>query len=115
VNEEAMTRVGSQRHKKNGDEYRDDGANGTEKLADSKFRVQLHLELKIMKTNKMQLYRLIYYSKAALHVSGVVFAHHQEHFTVFTASGSIHSSRCRLVTWMSWNAENARKIRMYKT
>jgi hypothetical protein len=28
------------------------------------------------------LYRLIYYSKSALHVSGDVFAHHQEHFTV---------------------------------
>jgi hypothetical protein len=42
----------------------------------------------------------IYYSKSALHVLGDVFAHHQEHFTVFTASGSIHSSRCRLVSWM---------------
>jgi hypothetical protein len=28
------------------------------------------------------LYRLIYYSKSALHVSGDVFAHHQEHLTV---------------------------------
>jgi len=55
-------------------------------------------------TNKMQLYRLIYYSKAALHVSGDVFAHHQEQLTVFTASGSIHPSRCRLVSWMSWNS-----------
>jgi len=27
-------------------------------------------------TNKMQLYRLIYYSLSALHVSGDVFAHH---------------------------------------
>jgi hypothetical protein len=42
-------------------------------------------------TNKMQLCRLIYYSKSALHVSDDVFAHHQEHltlFTVFTVSGS---------------------------
>jgi len=31
-----------------------------------------------------KLYRLIYYSNLALHVSGDVFAHHQEHFTVFT-------------------------------
>ena len=47
----------------------------------------------IMKvTNKMQLYRLIYFS-----VSGDVFAHHQEHLTVFTISGSIHPSCCRLV------------------
>jgi hypothetical protein len=36
------------------------------------------------------LYRLIYYSRPALHVWSDVFAHHQEHFTVFTASGSIH-------------------------
>ena len=35
------------------------------------------------------LYRLIYYSKSALHVSGDVFAHHQEHLTVFTVSGSV--------------------------
>ena len=27
------------------------------------------------------------YSQSALHVSGDVFAHHQEHFTVFTVSG----------------------------
>jgi len=33
------------------------------------------------------LYRLIYYSKSALHVSGDVFSHHQEHLTVFTVSG----------------------------
>jgi hypothetical protein len=56
----------------------------------------------IMKvTNKMQLYRLIYYSKSALHVSGDVFARHQEHLTVFTVSGSVHPSCCRLVSWMS--------------
>ena len=47
------------------------------------------------------LYRLIYYSKSALHVSGDVFAHHQKHLTVFTVSGSIHPSSCRLVSWMS--------------
>jgi len=34
------------------------------------------------------LYRLIYYSKAAVHVSGDVFAHHQEHLSVFRVSGS---------------------------
>ena len=38
------------------------------------------------------LYRLVYYSKSALHVSGNVFAHHQEHLTVFTVSGSVHPS-----------------------
>jgi len=30
-------------------------------------------------TNKMRLYRLIYYTESALHVLGDVFAHHQEH------------------------------------
>jgi len=39
---------------------------------------------------------------AALRVSGDVFAHHQEHLTVFTASGSVHQSSCRLVSGMSW-------------
>ena len=32
---------------------------------------------------------LIYYSYSALYVSGDVFAHHQEHLTVFTASDTI--------------------------
>jgi hypothetical protein len=36
----------------------------------------------------------------ALHASGDVFAHHQEHFTVFTASDNIHPSCCWLVSWM---------------
>ena len=53
----------------------------------------------IMKiTNKMQLSRLIYYSLSALHVSGNIFAHHLEHLTVFTVSGSVHPSCCRLGT-----------------
>jgi len=52
-------------------------------------------------TNKVQLYRLICFSLSALHVSGDVFAHHQEHLTVFTVSGSIHPGCCRLVSWMS--------------
>jgi len=51
----------------------------------------------------MRLYRLIYFSLSALHVSGDIFVHHQEHLTVFTVSGSIHPSSCRLVSWMSWN------------
>jgi hypothetical protein len=53
------------------------------------------------------LYRLIYYSKSALHVSGDVFAHHQEHMTVFTVSGSVHPSCCQLVSRMSWNSFNS--------
>ena len=50
------------------------------------------------------LYRLIYNSKSAVHVSGNVFAYHQEHLTVFTVSGSIHPICCRLVSWISWNS-----------
>jgi len=42
------------------------------------------------------LYRLIYYSKSDLHVSGGVFAHNQEHLAVFTVSGSVHPCCCRL-------------------
>jgi len=42
------------------------------------------------------LYKLIYYSRSALHVSGDVFAHYQEHLAVFTVSGSVHPSCCRL-------------------
>jgi hypothetical protein len=47
------------------------------------------------------LYRLIYYSKLALHVSGDVFAYHQEHLTVFTVSGAGHPSCCRLAAGSS--------------
>jgi len=53
------------------------------------------------------LYTLIYYSKSAVHASGDVFAHHQEHFNVFTVSGSVHRSCCRLVSayyaWIFFN------------
>jgi hypothetical protein len=44
--------------------------------------------------NKQQdaLYRLIYYSKSAVNMSGDFFTHHQEHLTVFTVSGSVHPS-----------------------
>jgi hypothetical protein len=65
-----------------------------------------------MKITKNALYGLIYYFKPALHVSGDVFFHHQEYLTVFTVSGSVHSSCCRLVshsgqqpaeTWMNTN------------
>jgi len=63
-----------------------------------------HYSLIITKTtNKMQQCRLIYYSLSALHVSDDVFAHRQEHLTVFTASGNIHQCRCWLVSWMIWN------------
>jgi hypothetical protein len=67
--------------------------------------VSVHRDIIMNSTNKMQLCRLLYYSLSALHVSGDVFAHHQEHLTVFTVSGNIHQCRCRLVSWMSWNLE----------
>jgi len=45
---------------------------------------------------QVALQRLIHYFKSALHISGDVFAHHQEHLTVFTVSGSVYRSCCRL-------------------
>ena len=68
------------------------------------FHESVHRDTITKVTNKMQIYRLIYYFKSALHVSGDVFAYHQEHLTVFTVSGSIHTGCCRLVSWMSWNS-----------
>jgi len=44
----------------------------------------VHRDIIVKITNKMQLYRLIYYSKSTLHVSGDVFAHHQEHVTIYS-------------------------------
>jgi hypothetical protein len=41
---------------------------------------------------KDAMYRLIYYSKSALHVLDDGFTHHQEHLTVFTIYGSVHPS-----------------------
>ena len=62
----------------------------------AKFDVRkfVHCDTIMKVTNKMQLrvYRLIYYSKSALHVSGDAFAHHQEHLNVFTASDNIVKS-----------------------
>jgi hypothetical protein len=49
-------------------------------------------------TNKMQLYRLIYFSLSTLHVSGDVFPHHQEHLTVFTVSASIPCNNKIIIT-----------------
>jgi hypothetical protein len=60
----------------------------------------VHRDTIMKATNKTQLYRFIYFSLSALHVSGDVFVHHQEHLTVFTVSGIIHSSCYRLVSWM---------------
>jgi hypothetical protein len=61
----------------------------------------MHRDIIMKITNEMLLYRLIYYSNSAVHISGNIFVHHQEHLTVFTISGSAHPSCCRLVFWMS--------------
>ena len=71
--------------------------------------VSVHRDAIMNSTNKMQLCRLLYYSLSALHVSGEVFAHHQEHLTVFTVSGNIQQCRCRLVSWMSWSSNLSMK------
>jgi hypothetical protein len=45
----------------------------------------------------MQLFRIIYHSLAALHVSSDIFAHHQEHLNCITVSGITHydvAGRC---------------------
>jgi hypothetical protein len=54
--------------------------------------------------NKQQyeLCRLVYYFRSALHFSGDIFAHHQEHLAVFTVSGIVRTNCCRLVSQMSW-------------
>ena len=63
----------------------------------------LRQKLHLYENNQQDaLYRLIYYFKSALHVSGDVFSHHQEHLTEFTVSGSVHPSCCRLpATWVN--------------
>jgi len=43
----------------------------------------------------MQLLGLFICTQSALHVSGEVFAHHQEHLTVFTASDIVHLCCCQ--------------------
>jgi len=46
-------------------------------------------------TNKMQLFGLFICTQSALHVSGDVFAHHQENVTIFTASDIVYLRCCR--------------------
>jgi len=41
-------------------------------------------------TNKTHFFGLFISSQSAVHVSGDVFAHHQGHLTVFTASDIAH-------------------------
>ena len=41
-------------------------------------------------TNKMQIFGLFICTQSAVRVSGEIFARHQEHLTVFTASDIVH-------------------------
>ena len=67
------------------------------------FTQEFAIQLRNYENNQQDaLYRLIYYSKSALHVSGDVFAHHQKNLTVFTVPGSVHPSCCRLVPAAAW-------------
>jgi hypothetical protein len=47
-------------------------------------------------TNNMQIFGLFICTQSALHVSGDVFAHHQDHLTVFTAADIVHRYCCGL-------------------
>jgi len=51
----------------------------------------------------MQIFGLFICTQSVLHVSGDVFAHHQEHMTVFTASDIVHLCFRRPVSWTRWN------------
>jgi len=65
---------------------------------EERYEILIQVSIIMKVTNKMQLCRLIYYSLSALHVSGDIYAHHQEYLGVFTASGNVHQCRCRLVS-----------------
>jgi len=64
------------------------------------FQESVHCDTTMKVTNKMQLYRLIYYFYSALRDLDNVFEQSQEQLTVFTVSGSIHPSGYRLVSWL---------------
>jgi hypothetical protein len=55
-------------------------------MARKKFDIHesVHRDTIMKVTNRMQLYRLINFFLSALHVLGDVFAHHQEHVTVYS-------------------------------
>ena len=52
----------------------------------------------------MQLFGLFICTQSALHISSDVFAHHQEHLIVFTASDIVHLCCWRPVSWTRWNS-----------
>ena len=45
-------------------------------------------------------------TQLALRVSGDVFAHYQEHLTVFKASDIVHLCCCRPALWTRWNSRS---------
>ena len=51
----------------------------------------------------MQLFWQIYLFLISSTCVGDVYAHHQEHLTVFTASDIVHRYCYWLVSWMRWN------------
>ena len=67
-------------------------SNNSEDLFPFDVHVTVHRDTTMKNNQQDALYRLIFYSKSALHVSGDVFAHHQENLTVFTVSGSVQPS-----------------------
>jgi len=62
----------------------------------------VHRDTTMKITNKLHYIHKFVIPSRSPHVSSEVFAHHQEHLTVFTVSGSIQPSCCRLASWMSW-------------
>jgi hypothetical protein len=67
-----------------------------------------HIKFRRRGTTQKKTYNILNTTKVwnqelAVHVLGDVFAHYQEHLIVFTVSGNVHPSCCRLVSWMSWN------------
>jgi hypothetical protein len=64
----------------------------------SAFWYKIRKELIVYENNQQNaLYRLIYFSKSALHVSGDDLTDRQKHLTVFTVSDSVHPSCCRIL------------------
>jgi len=55
-------------------------------------------------TNEMQRFLKLFIFTDGLHVAGGSSAHHQEHITVHTASGTVNQYCCLLLLWRRWNS-----------